>query len=54
MQVLNEVLDDEHISECSSDDDSVFDNYYKQLVAPGTQVISDRVIIVVENDRKKM
>jgi hypothetical protein len=28
IQVLNEVLDDENISECSLDDDSVFDNDY--------------------------
>jgi hypothetical protein len=41
LQVLNEVLDDENISECSLDDDSVFDNDYTQLVIPGTHVISD-------------
>jgi hypothetical protein len=41
LQVLNEVLDDEIISECSSDEDSVFNNDYTQLVTPGTQVISD-------------
>jgi hypothetical protein len=52
IQVLNEVLD-EIICEYSSDDDSVFDNDYTQLVTPGTSVISDRVIMVVTKDRKK-
>jgi hypothetical protein len=37
LEVLNEVLDDENISECSSDDDSVFDNDYTQLMTPRTQ-----------------
>jgi hypothetical protein len=41
IEVLNEVLDDENISEYSSDDDNVFDNDYTQLVTPGTHVISD-------------
>jgi hypothetical protein len=41
IEVLNEVLDDETISEYSSDDDSVFDCDYTQLVTPGTLVISD-------------
>jgi hypothetical protein len=41
IHVLNEVLDNEIVSEHSSDDDSVFDNDYKQLVTPGTHVISD-------------
>jgi hypothetical protein len=41
MQVLNEVLDAENISECSSYNDSVFGNDYTQLVTPGTHVIND-------------
>jgi hypothetical protein len=41
IEVLNEVLDNEIISEHSSDDDSVFDYDYTQLVTPGTHVISD-------------
>jgi hypothetical protein len=41
MQVLNKVLDDENISDCSLDDDSVFDTDYTQLVAAGTHVIID-------------
>jgi hypothetical protein len=41
MQVLNEVLDNENISEYSLDDDIVFDNNYTQLLTPGIHVISD-------------
>jgi hypothetical protein len=33
---LSEVLDDENIIECSSDDDSVLDDDYTQLVTPGS------------------
>jgi hypothetical protein len=41
IEVLNDVVDDENISEYSLDDDSVFDNDYTQLVTPGTHVISN-------------
>jgi hypothetical protein len=41
IQILNEVLEDESISEYSSDDDSVFDIDYTQFVTPGTVVFSD-------------
>ncbi|XP_021913223.1 piggyBac transposable element-derived protein 4-like [Zootermopsis nevadensis] len=41
IQVLNEVLEDESVSEYTSDDDGVFDNDYTQFVTPGTHVISD-------------
>jgi hypothetical protein len=41
LQVLNEVLDDETVSDYSLDDDSVFDNDYTQLVNPGNHVTSD-------------
>jgi hypothetical protein len=41
IEVLNKVLDNETISEYSSDNDSVFDYDYTQLVTPGTHVISD-------------
>jgi hypothetical protein len=37
---LNEVLDDENISEYSSDDDNVFDND-TQIMTPETHVSSD-------------
>jgi hypothetical protein len=40
-QVLNEILDNENISEYSSNFDSVFNNDYAQLMTPGTLVISD-------------
>jgi hypothetical protein len=39
--VLNKVSDDEALSDYSSDDDSVFDNDYTQLVSTGTHVTSD-------------
>jgi hypothetical protein len=54
MQGLNEVLDNENISEYSSEDDSVFDHDSTQLMTPGTHVISDSESDnVVKNDRKK-
>jgi hypothetical protein len=54
MQGLNEVLDNENISEYSSEDDSVFDNDSTQLMTPGTHVTSDSESDnVVKNDRKK-
>jgi hypothetical protein len=40
-EFLHEILDEESISECSSDNGSVFDIDYTQLVTPGTHVISD-------------
>jgi hypothetical protein len=36
VQVLNGVLDNENVGEFSSDDDSVFDSDYTQLVTPST------------------
>jgi hypothetical protein len=41
IEFLNEVLDHETISEYSSDDKSVFDYDYTQLVTAGTHDISD-------------
>jgi hypothetical protein len=41
IEVLNEVLDNETISEYSSDDESVFDYDYTQLVTAGTHTISN-------------
>jgi hypothetical protein len=41
IEVWNEVLDDETISEYRSDDDSLFDYDYTQLMTPGTHMISD-------------
>jgi hypothetical protein len=52
LQVVNEVLHDENISDFSSDDDSISHNDYTQLVTLGTHVISDRVKIVVMNMNK--
>ena len=40
--VLNEVLDDETLSNYSSDDDSASDYDYKQLVPPETIRVSER------------
>jgi hypothetical protein len=37
MQVLNQDLDDENISEYSWDNDSVFDSDFTQFVTPGSQ-----------------
>jgi hypothetical protein len=54
MQGLNEVLDNENISEYSSEDESVFDNDSTQLMTPGTHVIRDSESDnVVKNDKKK-
>jgi hypothetical protein len=41
IEVLNKVLDDETISEYSSDDDSVFGYDYIQFVTPGTHMITE-------------
>jgi hypothetical protein len=41
IEVLNEVLDNETISEYGLDDDSVFDYDYTRLVTPGTHMISE-------------
>jgi hypothetical protein len=52
IQVLNE-LSEENIGEYSLDDESVFGSNYRQLVTPGTHVISDmRVIMIVMNNNK--
>jgi hypothetical protein len=40
-QILKAILDNEHASKYSSNSDSVFDDYYTQLVTPGTNMISD-------------
>jgi hypothetical protein len=41
IELLHEILDEESISEYSSDNDSEFDVDYTRLVTPGTHVISD-------------
>jgi hypothetical protein len=41
VEFLNEILNEDSISEYSSDNDSVFDIDYTQLVTPGTHVISE-------------
>jgi hypothetical protein len=41
IEYLREILDEESISEYSSDSDSDFDVDYTQLVTPGTHVISE-------------
>jgi hypothetical protein len=50
IQVFNDVLDDENIGEFSLNNDNIFDNDYTQSVTPGTHMIGDRVIMVVQEE----